>query len=48
VKENRMKANLRADEAVLGCSVMVPSPQLVEMAGHAGFDWVLVDLERGR
>ena len=47
MKENRMKAKLRAGEVVLGCSIMVPSPQLVEMAGHAGFDWVLIDLEHG-
>lgn len=47
MNENRMKAKLLAGEAALGCSIMVPSPQLVEMAGHAGFDWVLIDLEHG-
>jgi 2-keto-3-deoxy-L-rhamnonate aldolase RhmA len=26
---------------------MFPSPQLVEMLGHAGFDWVLLDCEHG-
>jgi len=26
---------------------MIPSPQIVEMAGHAGFDWVLIDMEHG-
>ena len=26
---------------------MIPSPQAVEMIGHAGFDWVLIDMEHG-
>jgi 4-hydroxy-2-oxoheptanedioate aldolase len=26
---------------------MIPSPQMVEMIGHAGFDWVLIDMEHG-
>ena len=26
---------------------MIPSPQMVEMVAHAGFDWVLIDLEHG-
>src|SRR6185369_3335072 len=30
-----------------GCSVMFPSPQIVEMLGIAGFDWVLIDCEHG-
>jgi 4-hydroxy-2-oxoheptanedioate aldolase len=44
---NRMKAKLLAGEPALGCSVMFPSPQIVEMLGHAGFDWVLLDCEHG-
>ena len=47
MKANRMKRKLLAGEAALGCSIMVPSPQMVEMVGHAGFDWVLLDLEHG-
>lgn len=47
MKTNRMKSKLLAGEAALGCSIMVPSPQMVEMVGHAGFDWVLIDLEHG-
>jgi 2-keto-3-deoxy-L-rhamnonate aldolase RhmA len=42
-----MKTKLQADKPALGCSIMVPSPQMVEMVGHAGFDWVLIDLEHG-
>jgi 4-hydroxy-2-oxoheptanedioate aldolase len=44
---NRMKARLARGEAALGCSLMFPSPQIVEMLGHAGFDWVLLDCEHG-
>jgi 4-hydroxy-2-oxoheptanedioate aldolase len=42
-----MKRKLRAGEPALGCSVMFPSPQLIEMLGYAGFDWVLLDCEHG-
>ena len=42
-----MKAMIQAGRAALGCSLMFPSPQLVEMLGHAGFDWVLLDCEHG-
>lgn len=47
MKINHMKAQLLAGEPALGCSIMVPSPQMVEMVGHAGFDWVLIDMEHG-
>ena len=44
---NRMKAKFARGEAALGCSMMFPSAPLVEMLGHAGFDWVLLDCEHG-
>jgi 4-hydroxy-2-oxoheptanedioate aldolase len=47
MKPNRMKANIARGEPALGCSVMFPSPQVVEMLGYAGFDWVLIDCEHG-
>lgn len=47
MKTNRMKAKLLAGEPVFGVSVMIPSPQLVEMLGGFGFDWVLLDCEHG-
>jgi 4-hydroxy-2-oxoheptanedioate aldolase len=46
-RTNRMKQKIAAGEAALGCSVMFPSPQIAEMLGHAGFDWVLIDCEHG-
>ena len=47
MKPNRMKEKVARGEAALGCSVMFPSPQIVEMLGIAGFDWVLIDCEHG-
>ncbi len=47
MKQNRMKSKLLAGEPAFGCSIMIPSPQMVEMVAHAGFDWVLIDLEHG-
>jgi 2-keto-3-deoxy-L-rhamnonate aldolase RhmA len=47
MKKNRIKAKLRAGEPVFGVSIMIPSPQIVEMVAAAGFDWVLLDCEHG-
>src|SRR4051812_23963057 len=47
MRPNRMKEKLAANTPALGCSLMFPSPQIVEMLGHAGFDWVLLDCEHG-
>lgn len=44
---NRMKAKIAAGEPAFGLSIMFPAPQLVEMAGALGFDWVLIDCEHG-
>ena len=47
MRDNALKAKLEADQPAFGCSVMIPSPQVVEMVAHAGFDWVLIDMEHG-
>jgi 2-keto-3-deoxy-L-rhamnonate aldolase RhmA len=47
MKSNRMKEKIARGEPALGCSVMFPSPQVVEMLGYAGFDWILIDCEHG-
>jgi 4-hydroxy-2-oxoheptanedioate aldolase len=47
MRTNKMKAKIAAGEAAFGVSVMIPSPQVVEMVGHMGFDWVLIDCEHG-
>jgi 2-keto-3-deoxy-L-rhamnonate aldolase RhmA len=44
---NPMKEKLRAAQPAFGVSVMIPSPQIVEMVAAAGFDWVLLDCEHG-
>ncbi len=47
MQPNRMKARFAAGQPAFGLSVMIPSPQVVEMAGGLGFDWVLIDCEHG-
>ena len=47
MKKNAMKEKLRAGQPAFGVSVMIPSPQIVEMIAAAGFDWVLIDCEHG-
>ncbi len=47
MRTNRLKAKIRAGEPTFGVSVMIPSPQVVEMVGRLGFDWVLIDCEHG-
>lgn len=47
MRVNHMKAKLASGEPTFGCSIMIPSPQAVEMLAHAGFDWVLIDMEHG-
>jgi len=44
---NRMKGKLLVGKPAFGVSVMFPSPQVVEMVGRLGFDWVLIDCEHG-
>lgn len=47
MRENRMKRLLAEGRPALGCSVMIPSPQAVELVAGVGFDWVLIDMEHG-
>ncbi|HEX6979731.1 MAG TPA: aldolase/citrate lyase family protein [Alphaproteobacteria bacterium] len=42
-----LKARIRDREKLYGLFVMIPSPAVVEMAGYAGFDYVIIDLEHG-
>jgi len=45
--KNRLKEKLLSGQPAFGVSVMFPSPQVVEMLGRLGFDWVLLDCEHG-
>ena len=47
MRVNVMKAKIRSGQPTYGVSVMIPSPQVVEMVGKLGFDWVLIDCEHG-
>src|SRR3954462_3899722 len=47
MRENTAKAKLKAGEALIGPIVGFTSPQLVEIAGRAGFDFVFLDCEHG-
>jgi 4-hydroxy-2-oxoheptanedioate aldolase len=47
MRENRIKTQLQQGQPVFGVSIMIPSPQVVEMVARLGFDWVLLDCEHG-
>src|SRR5215467_12300021 len=47
MRENTAKAKLTSGEPVIGPIVGFTSPQLVEIAGRAGFDFVFIDCEHG-
>ena len=42
-----LKERLAKGEPVFGCAVSIGHPALVEISGHAGFDFVLLDFEHG-
>jgi 4-hydroxy-2-oxoheptanedioate aldolase len=47
MKDNTLKNKLESGEAVFGAMITFPSAPVVEMLGHLGFDWVLLDNEHG-
>jgi 2-keto-3-deoxy-L-rhamnonate aldolase RhmA len=47
VIDTRLPELLRGERALLGMFVGIPSPSLVEMCGHAGVDFVIIDNEHG-
>jgi len=44
---NKVKARLSAGEIVVGAKVDLPSPDIVEMVGVAGYDFTWIDCEHG-
>src|SRR6185369_12607097 len=42
-----MKAKLKAGQPVFGVQVDTDWPELVEVLGHLGYDWVFLDAEHG-
>jgi 4-hydroxy-2-oxoheptanedioate aldolase len=47
VIDNRLPGLLRGDRPLFGIFAGIPSPALIEMCGHAGFDFVIIDNEHG-
>ena len=47
MRKNTLKEKLYAGKAAFGVMCTFPSPQIVEMLGSLGFDWVLLDNEHG-
>ena len=47
MRENTAKAKLKRGEAIIGTLLGFTSPQLVEIAGRAGFDFLFIDCEHG-
>ena len=47
MRENTLKQKLQDGQAVFGVMITFPSATMVEMLGHLGFDWVLIDNEHG-
>jgi len=45
LRENRLKQALEQKRLALGILCSVPSPLMVEMLGHAGYDFVVLDAE---
>jgi 4-hydroxy-2-oxoheptanedioate aldolase len=45
--ENRLKKILHRGEVAMGLFLAIPSPELVEMMGEVGFDFVIIDMEHG-
>ncbi len=46
--ENVLKQRLAKGESVFGCWVDTGSTTVIEILGHAGFDFVVIDLEHGQ
>jgi 2-keto-3-deoxy-L-rhamnonate aldolase RhmA len=45
VKTNDVLAKVKRGEATLGCFVGLGSPNVVELLGHAGVDWLVLETE---
>ncbi|HWH24562.1 MAG TPA: aldolase/citrate lyase family protein [Candidatus Limnocylindria bacterium] len=42
-----LRRRVQAGETTLGCFLNLGSPMAAELCGHAGYDWLIVDLEHG-
>ncbi|MDP2856618.1 MAG: aldolase/citrate lyase family protein [Bacillota bacterium] len=46
--KNKLKETLKSGKPAIGTFLNVPSPNVVEMIGYAGLDFVIIDSEHGR
>jgi 2-keto-3-deoxy-L-rhamnonate aldolase RhmA len=47
MRKNQLKQNLQQGKVVLGLFINSAYPAFVEICGHAGFDFAVIDLEHG-
>lgn len=47
MRKNLTKEKILAGETAYGVFINIPSPAIVEIAGHLGFDFALIDAEHG-
>lgn len=47
IKQNQVKARLKAGAPVIGAFCNIPSPEAVEVLGLLGFDFAIIDAEHG-
>src|SRR4028118_2147266 len=47
IRENQLKRKLQRGEVVLGLFTNCAYPAFIEICGHAGFDFAVIDLEHG-
>lgn len=48
LKQNRVLAALEKDETPLGMQIFTHSPEMIEVVGYTGFDFVMIDMEHSR
>jgi 4-hydroxy-2-oxoheptanedioate aldolase len=46
-RNNRIWSAVREDRVALGINVQTGAPEVVEMVGAQGYDWVMIDCEHG-
>lgn len=45
MRSNRVRQNLLAGKATIGCFMGLGSPNVAELLAHAGFDWLVIETE---
>ena len=45
MKKNKLKEKIKQHQTVFGLFVSIPHPSVIELIGHADYDFVIIDLE---